>query len=313
MLFFVLRRFAAGLVLVFVVATITFLALRLTAPNPAASILGEGATRDQLQQLTVQLGLDKSWLEQYWNWLSGALRLDFGTSWYTTTPVMEELGIRIPVTMGFVMIGLAISSTLALFLGVLAAVRGGAIDRIVQVLGIVGHGVPAYLIAIFLAVQLAINRDLFPATGIVLWSESPLGYLHHLALPATALAVGAMASTAQQVRGAMIDQLDADYVRTLRSRGIAERKIIFKHALRNGAPAALTNIGIQFIAMLGGGVVIDSIFNLPGIGSMATIGSQRGDQPAVLGVVVVMVMAVVIVNTLIDVAYGLLNPKVRVK
>lgn len=313
MLFFVLRRFAAGLVLVLVVATITFFAMRLTASNPAAAIVGEGATQVQIDKLAHQLGLDLPWYQQYWNWLSGAVRFDFGASWYSNLPVLEDLSIRLPVTMGFVTMGLIFSASLALLLGVLAAVRGGLVDRFVQVLGIIGFGVPAYLIGMFLAVELAINRSIFPATGIVLWSESPAGYLHHLALPAFAIAVGAMASTAQQVRGAMIDQLDSDYVRTLRSRGIAERKIIFKHALRNGAPAALTNVGIQFIAMLGGGVVIESIFNLPGIGSMATIGSQRGDQPVVLGVVVVMVAAVVIVNTLIDIAYGLLNPKVRVK
>lgn len=313
MLLFVLRRFAAGLVLVFVVGTITFFAMRLTASNPAAAIVGEGGTQAQIDKLAHQLGLDQSWYQQYWNWLSGALHFDFGASWYSNLPVLEDLSIRLPVTMGFVTMGLIFSATLALLLGVLAAVRGGVIDRVVQVLGIFGFGVPAYLIGMFLAVELAINRSLFPATGIVLWSESPAGYLHHLALPAFAIAVGAMASTAQQVRGAMIDQLDSDYVRTLRSRGITERQIIFKHALRNGAPAALTNLGIQFIAMLGGGVVIESIFNLPGIGSMATIGAQRGDQPVVLGVVVVMVTAVVVVNTLIDIAYGLLNPKVRVK
>lgn len=313
MLLFVLRRFAAGLVLVLVVATITFFAMRLTASNPAAAIVGEGGTQAQVDKLAHQLGLDQAWYQQYWNWLSGVLRFDFGASWYSNLPVLEDLGIRLPVTMGFVTMGLLLSATLALLLGVLAAVRGGVIDRVVQVLGIIGFGVPAYLIGMFLAVELAINRSLFPATGIVLWSESPAGYLHHLALPAIAIAVGAMASTAQQVRGAMIDQLDSDYVRTLRSRGITERQIIFKHALRNGAPAALTNLGIQFIAMLGGGVVIESIFNLPGIGSMATIGAQRGDQPVVLGVVVIMVLAVVIVNTLIDIAYGLLNPKVRVK
>lgn len=313
MFFFVLRRFAAGLVLVFVVATITFAAMRLTASNPAVAIIGESGTQEQIQKLTHQLGLDQSWLQQYWNWLSHAVRLDFGTSWYSADTVMSTLAIRLPVTMGFVTIGLVISASLALLLGVLAAVRGGVIDRIVQVLGIIGFGVPAYLIGMFLAIELAINRSIFPATGIVLWSESPAGYIRHLTLPAIAIAVGAMASTAQQVRGAMIDQLDSDYVRTLRSRGITERQIIFKHALRNGAPAALTNIGIQFIAMLGGGVVIESIFNLPGIGSMATIGAQRGDQPVVLGVVVIMVLAVVIVNTIIDIAYGLLNPKVRVK
>ncbi len=313
MFMFVLRRFLSGILLVLVVATITFLAMRLTAPNPTASIIGEGATHEQLVKLTHQLGLDRPWPRQYWDWLSHAIRGDFGVSWYSPDTVMSTLAIRVPVTMGFVTMGLLLSASLALVLGVTAAVRGGVTDRLVQVLGIIGFGVPAYIIAIFLAIQLAINRHLFPATGIVLWSESPAGYLKHLALPAIALAVGAMASTAQQVRGAMLDQLDGDYVRTLRSRGITERKIIFKHALRNGAPAALTNLGIQFISMLGGGVVIESIFNLPGIGSMATIGAQRGDQPVVLGVVVVMVAAVVVVNTLIDIGYGLLNPKVRVK
>ncbi len=313
MLLFVLRRLGAGITLIFVVATITFFAMRFTASDPAAAILGEGATRDSIAKKAVELGLNRAAFAQYWDWISHAVHLDFGRSWYSSVPVLEDLSVRIPVTMGFVAMGLIISAAFALVLGVVAAVRGGWTDRALQVFAIIGFGIPSYLVAVFLAFQFAINRHLFPATGVTLWSESPSGYIHSLTLPAISIAVGAMASTAQQVRGAMIDQLDSDYVRTLRSRGLAERKIIFKHALRNGAPAALTTLGVQFIAMLGGGVVLENVFNLPGIGSIAAIGAQRGDQPIVLGVVVVMVTSVVIVNTIIDVAYGLLNPKVRVK
>ena len=313
MFWFILRRVGAGLVLILVVASITFFAMRITSSNPAAAVLGEGATREAIAQKAVELGVNRPALVQYWDWLSHAVRLDFGRSWYSSVPVTEDLGIRLPVTMGFVAMGLMISAAFALVFGVIAAVRGGWIDRALQIFATIGFGIPAYIVALFLAFQLAIDRHLFPATGVTTWGESPLGYIHSLTLPAISIAIGAMASTAQQVRGAMIDQLDGDYVRTLRSRGLAERKIIFKHALRNGAPAALTTLGVQFIAMLGGAVVLEQVFNLPGIGSIAAMGAQRGDQPIVLGVVVVMVMAVVVVNTIIDIAYGLLNPKVRVK
>ena len=150
------------------------------------------------------------------------------------------------------------------------------------------------------------------ATGFVKFSESPLDWLKSITLPAISLAIGAMAATAQQIRGSMVDVLRMDYVRTLRARGLPSRSVLYKHALRNAAPAGLTVLSLQFIAMMGGAVIVEKVFGLQGIGTMANNSASAGDSPELMGVVVLMVAIVVFINLLLDVAFGLLNPKVRV-
>jgi peptide/nickel transport system permease protein len=177
---------------------------------------------------------------------------------------------------------------------------------------VVGFAVPNFLVALLLALFVAVKWGLLPATGYTKFSESPGDWLKSITLPALALAVGATAATAQQVRGSMIDVLRMDYIRTLRSRGLSERSLLYKHALRNAAPPALTVLSLQFIGLVGGALVVEKVFGLNGIGSQVTLAAGQGDLPVVMGVVLVMVLIVVIVNLVMDVLYGWLNPKVRV-
>ncbi|MFJ9563128.1 ABC transporter permease [Streptomyces fuscichromogenes] len=312
MIVFLARRIAAGLVLVVVIATTTFALMGLTGSDPARQIVGQTATQQQVAAKSAELGLDQPMAERYWHWLTDAVQGNLGTSWFSGESVTDSLTNRLPVTLSIVLAALLLSALLSTVLGVAAAVRRGALDQLVQLLAVVGFAVPSFLVALVLAVVVGVDLGWLPATGYVPLATSASGWLKSITLPALSLAVGAVAATAQQVRGSMVDVLRADYVRTLRARGISERSLLFRHALRNAAPAALTVLALQFIGLVGGAVVVEKVFGLNGIGSQATGAGAQGDTPVVMGVVVVMVAIVVIVNIALDVAYGWLNPKVRV-
>jgi peptide/nickel transport system permease protein len=312
MIAFLVRRVVAGVVLVLVIATLTFGLMSLTGQDPARTIAGQTASREQVAQKAAELGIDRPLPVRYADWLSHAVRGDLGSSWFTNEPVTSALGNKLPVTLSIVLAGLLLSAVLSVALGVAAAVRGGWLDRAVQGLAILGFAVPSFLVALLLALVVAVKLGWLPATGYVPLEQSPSLWTQSIALPAIALAVGAIAATAQQVRGSMVDVLKMDYIRTLRSRGVSERSLLFRHALRNAAPPALTVLSLQFIGLLSGAVVVEKVFGLAGIGTEANSAASQGDLPMVMGVVVVMVLMVVLVNLLIDVAYGWLNPKVRV-
>ncbi|MFE1931889.1 ABC transporter permease [Streptomyces sp. NPDC059474] len=312
MLAFLIRRIAAGAALVVVVATATFLLLNLTGTDVARNILGETATRSAVTAKSHELGLDQPLVERYWHWAEQALRGDLGSSWFTGAPVNQSLVDTVPVTLSIVLAGLLLAAVLSVALGTAAALRGGWVDRVVQFAAVLGTAVPSFLIALVLAVTLAVQLGWLPATGYVAIDASVIEWLRSIILPAVSLAVAATAATAMQVRGALMDVLRADYVRTLRSRGLSTRSVVFRHALRNAAPPALTVLALQFIGLISGAVVVEKVFGLPGIGTLANSAAVRGDAPVLLGTVVVTVSIVVAVNLLLDIVYGWLNPKVRV-
>jgi peptide/nickel transport system permease protein len=301
MIVFLVRRIAAGLVLVLVIATTTFALMGLTGSDPVRQIVGQTATRQQVTAKSAELGLDQPFVVRYGHWLADAVHGNLGSSWFSGESVTSSLENKLPVTLSIVLAALLLSAVLSTLLGVAAAVRRGALDQVVQLLAVLGF-----------AVVIGVDLGWLPATGYVPLADSASGWLRSITLPALSLAVGAIAATAQQVRGSMVDVLRADYIRTLRSRGISERSLLFRHALRNAAPAALTVLALQFIGLVGGAVVVEKVFGLNGIGSQATSAGSQGDTPVVMGVVVVMVALVVVVNILMDLAYGWLNPKVRV-
>jgi peptide/nickel transport system permease protein len=309
---FLLRRIAAGLVLVFVIATVTFFLTSLTGSDPARRIAGTQASVAQVAQKRAELGLDRPVLERYVDWLSHAARGDLGTSWFSNQPVDRLLGQALPVSLSLVLAATVLTAVISIALGVLAAVRGGWLDHVLQSVSIVAFAVPNFLVGMILALVFAVQLGLFPAVGYTPLGVDPGLWLGSITLPAVALAIGAIATVATQTRGSMIDVLQQDYVRTLRSRGLPARSVLLKHALRNAAPASLTVLSLQFIALIGGAVVIEKVFGLTGIGDRATSAASQGDVPLVLGIVVVTVVLVVLVNLLVDVVLGWLNPKVRI-
>jgi peptide/nickel transport system permease protein len=310
---FIIRRIVAGIVLVFVVSALTFALIHMSGENIARQILGGEASKATVTAKAAELGLNRPVLEQYWSWIAAASHGDFGKSYFTGQSVVEAMALRIPVTVSIVVFCMLLTVVFSVVVGVAAAIRGGAWDRILQVLSVLGYALPSYWIALVLVVTVALPfPGIFPATGYSPPSDSPVRWLASITLPAVALAIGGVAATAQQIRGSMLDVLSRDYVRTLRSRGIGERAIIFRHALRNAASPALTVFGLHTVTLLGGSIIIEQIFALPGIGQLAVQTSQEGDIPVVMGIVVFMVIVVVVLNLLIDLADGVLNPKARI-
>lgn len=312
MLTFFLRRIAAGIVVLAAIVTLTFFLLYVSSENIARNILGEFATPEQLAAKQAELGLDQPLATRFLGWVSSAVTGDFGSSWFTHQPVVAALTARLPITLTLVVTAIILTGILATILGMTAAVKRGWADRVVQVGSVIGEAIPGFVLAIFLATLFAIQWQIFPATSSINPNSGPDAWIASMTLPVIALVINAVTSGAQQVRSAVIKELEKDYVRTLRSRGIREREILFRHVLRSAAPAGLTVLSLQFIGMLGGVIFVEQIFALPGMGALAVQATTMGDVPVVMGVVLYTVIIVIIVNLLVDLANGWLNPKVRV-
>lgn len=311
MLGFILRRLVSGVVLIFVISVIAYSLLYLGGGDIARRILGQNATQEQVAAKAAELGLDKPLLEQYGGWLSQAVTGDLGRSWFSGQLVTVGVSSRLAVTLSIVIGAVLIAAVVAVTLGVLAAVRGGVIDRIVQFISVLGFAIPGFLIALGLVLVFAINLKLFKATGYVPITESFAGWLASVTLPVAALAIGAIASVTQQVRGSVTDALNRDYVRTLRSRGLGSNRVVYKHVLRNAGGPALAVLAVQFVGLVGGAVIVEQVFALPGLGQLAVQSTTNGDIPNVMGLVLATAVIVVVVNLLIDLAQAALNPKVR--
>lgn len=311
MITFILKRLGSGLVVLFAVSILVFSLLYVSSGSIARNILGDQATPEQLAVKEAELGLDQPIITRYFSWLTGALQGDLGASWFTSEPVASSLATRIPVTMTMVVVAMILIALIATLIGVAAAVRRGWVDRVVQVGAIIGDSVPGFVIGIILVTILAIQMGLFPATSTISPGVGADAWVLSLALPVIALLINGVTGGAQQIRSAVIKQLERDYVRTLRSRGIGEREVLFKHVLRSAAPAGLTVLSLQLIGMLGGVVIIETIFALPGMGPLAVAATSQSDQPVVMGVVMYTVAVVIVVNLIVDLLNGWLNPKVR--
>jgi len=311
MIAFIARRLASGIVLAFVVVTGMFFFLKLTGSDPARGALGLYATEDQVETRRLQLGLDRPVLEQYWDWLSHALRGDLGMSSAQNTPVIDLLVTRLPVTVSLAVGAILVAALLGSLLGVLAAINPGRFDRALQVTMVLGFALPNFWVAIILALVFAVKLRWLPATGYIHLTDDPLGWLRTITLPIIALSIGSIAAIAQQLRNSVITVYSQDYVRTLRSRGLSSRSILLTHVLRNASPPALTMLSLQFIAAMSGAAIIERVFALQGIGSVAINASGNSDIQVIMGVLLFTVLLVVLVNLIVDVLYSALNPKVR--
>lgn len=311
MLSFIIRRVVSGVVLVAVISAVAFLLLYAGGGDIARRILGENATAETVAKKTEELGLNRPLLTQYTDWLTSAFTGNLGRSWFTGELVSVSVTNRLAVTLSLVIGATLISAVIAIVIGVWAARRGGAVDGTVQILSLVGFAVPGFLIALILVLIFAVNLHWFKATGYVPIGTSFTGWISSVTLPIIALSIGAIASVAVQVRGSVIDATSRDYVRTLRARGLSERSVIYKHVLRNAGGPALAVLALQFVGLLGGAVVVEQIFSIPGMGQLSVRSTTLGDIPVVMGLVIAFAILVVIVNLLIDLAQAALNPKVR--
>lgn len=300
-----------ALSLVFGVSALTFVLAGLVPGDAARAILGINADPAQYQQLRRQLGLDEPLWEQYIGWLSHAVRGDLGTSIQSAGPVGGAIAGRLPVTLCLVGGAIAVAALLGVALGVTSAVRGGVAGKIVDVFGLLGLAVPVYWLGLVLVALLSVEFQVFPATGYVGFGQSPVRWFESLVLPVVTLGFGSCAPIAKQTRDSMLTELGRDYVAVLRARGISEPRIVLRHALRNAATPVLSVAGLVLVGLFGGAVLAETVFVLPGLGSLAVTAASTHDIPVIQGVAIVFTLLVVGVNLLVEIGYAALNPKVR--
>lgn len=312
MIRFALSRLLSAVIVFVAVSFVSFALVFSNGPAIARAILGPDATQQQVAAKVVQLGLDRPVAGQYLNWLADlVLHGDLGRSFYTHESVASMISSRIPVTLSLVVIVMALTALCSVAVGVAAAVYGGWVDRLLQFLAVLGSAVPQFIIAILLVLAFAIKLRWFPPTGYISPDNSFQGWTASLTLPVVAILIGSIGSAAQQFRGAVADILQQDFVLTLRTRGIPEPAIVLRHVLRNAATPGLTILGLQVIGMMGGVVIIEQVFTLPGIGNLTVTNSLRSDVPVVMGCVFFTIVIVVVVNFLADLVIAWVNPKAR--
>jgi peptide/nickel transport system permease protein len=309
------RWLASSLVLLFAVTVLTFL-LSALAPGDAAKAMLSGQstsyTPEQYRQLRHALGVDQPLPVQYWHWLYGLLHGDLGTDLFSGQPITQALNGRLGASLSIIVGTVLVSAVAGLAIGIFSAVRGGLAGKLVNGLSLLGLAAPNFWLSLLLVELLAVQYRVFPATGYVPFGDDPVQWLRSIALPVIALSVGGSAFIARQTRDAMADVLARDFIVALRAHGLPLRSIVFKHALRNAAIPVVTLLGLMFVSLLGGTVLIEGIFAIPGLGQQAVTASSTHNLPMIEGVAFYFTVIVIIVNLLVDVSYSWLNPKVRV-
>ena len=289
------------------VTILVFVMMRVAPGDPLVAMLGEesqGMSRAALDELREQYGLSADPVSQYFTYLGGVVRGDLGNSVRTKQPVVREIGARLPATLLLAGSGMLISLTLGLTLGVLAAVyRRTIVDYLAIVLALAGVSLPVFWSGLILMLFFALQLGWFPASGFGTW--------RHLVLPAVAIGFASSAIIARVTRSSMIEVLRSDYIRTARAKGLDERRINLRHALRNAMLPIITVIGLQFGGLLGGSVLTETVFAWPGIGRLVVDSIRAQDGPLVQGTVLFIAVVFIVINLLVDLSYALLNPRIR--
>lgn len=307
-----LRRLASTIPVVIVVAALIFVVLRLAPGDPALAIAGDGATPEQLHALRVQLGLDKSILEQFIIWGRSLLRLDLGVSLYYHIPVTSLIGQRLPPTAILAALTLLISVPIAVYLGALAASRQGSfIDRAVNASAVIAFSIPVFVLGYVLIWFFALQLGLLPVQGAGPADAGLLTKLKYFILPAVGLAFGQVALLTRVTRASVIDVLHEDFIKTAYAKGASARRVLWRHAVRNAAVPIVTIIGLSFAVLIGGVVVSETVYAIPGLGKLTVDSVLARDFPVVQGLVIFFSLTYVAINLLVDLLYVALDPRIR--
>lgn len=307
------RRVLALVPLLLLISFAVSMIVLLLPGDPARQIAGgTKAPEARVREIRHRLHLDEPLLDRYGRWVGQAVQGDLGSSLFSQRSVAGEIGERFPVTLSLAIGAAGIALLIGVPLGLGGGVRPGSIiDRLATLTSSFGIAMPDYWLAILLVIVFAVTFAALPSIGYVKLTDSPVHWAEHLVLPWIALGLGGGAILARQLRGTLVDVLDQDYIRTARAHGIKERRIVGRYALKNAAAPALTIFGLQFAYMLGGTIIIERIFSIPGLGSYLLTALQQRDLPVIQGVVIVIAVTFVLCNLVVDVLYGFLNPRVR--
>lgn len=291
---------------------IVFAILRLVPGDPAAAILGSNATPDQLVRVRHDLGLDRPVWQQFLSWMGGILHGDFGRDYVNSTAITDEMSSRLPVTFELAGLALLFAVVTGVPLGVLAAVRnGGWVDRLVRAGAVITIAVPDFVFALVGILIFALGLSLVPSSGFTPVGDGLGPNLQSLALPAVALGLGLGGVIVRTTRSAMLDVLDQDYVRFARASGFGPGTVIFRYSLRNASVPIVTLLGLQLGYLLGGTVVVEQLFSIPGLGQLTVQAMLTRNYPVVQSAVLIFVIAFVIASLITDMLYATLNPRLR--
>lgn len=312
---YTIRRVISAVPTLLIVAVMIFVLIRMIPGNPALVMLGDEATLEEIAVMERRLGIDQPVAVQFARWAGNMLRGDFGDSLYYRKPVLSVIFSHLEPTALLVVYAMAISIALGVPLGVAASVyRNRLPDRLCMMLSMVGISMPGFWLGLNLVILFSVKINLFPSVGyMMIREESLLTSLRYLTLPAVAMGLQRSASIARVTRSSMLEVLGNDYIRTARSKGLAESRVIGLHALKNAANQILTQVGISIAHLMGGSVVIENVFNIPGIGKLAFDSIARRDYPAIQGHIIFVAAVYVFVNLAVDLLYKFFDPRVEYK
>jgi len=313
MIRYILARLLSLLVSLIVASIVIFAVIEVIPGDPAAFMLGVNARPDTIAALRAEMGLDQPLIVRYFDWVIGMLQGDFGQSWTYKTPVSDLIADRIWVSLPLAIYALLLSTLIAFPAGIYAASRrGGAGDVTIMGATQLGVAIPNFWFAMILVLIFAINLRWFGAGGFPGWSD-PFQAIKALTLPAIALALPQAAILARVMRSSLLDMLGEDFIRTARAKGLSRRQALWKHAVRNALIPVLTIIGLQFSFLLAGGIIIEQVFFMPGLGRLIFQSISARDLIVVESVVMLLVFVVIVVNFLVDLAYAAVDPRLRAK
>jgi peptide/nickel transport system permease protein len=309
---YIVRRVLATIPVMAIVALFVFSLLYIAPGDPAAVIAGDQATPDDVERIRQSLGLDRPFLVRFGEWVFRILRGDLGVSIFTNLPVSTMIGQRVQPTLSLMVLTLILAVTIAVPMGVVAAWRQGTlIDRAVMGFAVLGFSVPVFVVGYLLAYVFALELDWLPVQGYTSIDQGLWPWLENLILPAVALGGVYIALIARITRATMLEVLQQDYIRTARAKGAGQGSVLFLHALKNAAVPIVTVIGIGVALLIGGAVVTESVFAIPGLGRLTVDAILRRDYPVIQGVILLFSFVYVLVNLLIDILYTLIDPRIR--
>jgi peptide/nickel transport system permease protein len=312
MLRFVVRRLVLSIPILLLVSIMVFGLIHLIPGDPARVILGQEATPEAITGLRRELGLDRPLVVQYLTWLGNVLRGDLGRSLADRSPVIDQIKVRLPVTLELTIGTFIVALLIALPAGILSATRrGSAVDYASTLIALGGLSIPSFWLAIMFILFFAVRLRWLPASGYVPFTEDPRANLAAMILPMVATGIRESAALTRMLRSGMLEVLSADYVRTARSKGLSERLVVIRHALRNALVPVVTSAGLLLAGLLGGLVITETIFAIPGFGRLIVEAIYQRDFVTVQGAVLVSALLVVVINLIVDLVYALIDPRIR--
>ncbi len=312
MISYVIQRLLSTLIVMAMVGVFVFLLLHLSPGDPAAIIAGDNATSEQIDGIRQKLGLDDPLPVQFLRWVSHVVQGDLGISIFSNEPVLKLVGQRLEPTVSLALATLLVAVVIAVTFGVIAAWKAGTlIDRLLMVISVVGFSVPVFVVGYILIYVFAIWLRWLPVQGYTPIAEGLWPWMRNLILPATALGLAYVALIARITRATMLEVLEEDYIRTAVAKGVSNRTMLLKHALRNAGVPIVTIIGIGVALLISGVVITETVFNIPGVGRLVVDAIAKRDYPIIQGVILIFSGVYVIINLIVDLTYMLLDPRIR--